>query len=169
MPAALADLALLFFLHFLQQVKGWNQYSGRQLLTPCQYLRSQTSSSSVPLSVCEAEFMAACPPSVTSGTVWLIWPVVLLCFRMCNIYCLPLACLLESAREIVQYNLDIHLLLSPLFCGFFFLSGSPLLSALPHFRAELQGRHGGRPRSWPGSSQGRRRNKYPVSEVLKAV
>lgn len=32
------------------------------------------------------------------------------------------------------------------------LSGSPLLSALPHFRAELQGRHGGRPRSWPGSS-----------------
>lgn len=75
---------------------------------PCQHLRSWASSSSVPLSISEAEFMADCPLSVTSGTVWLIWPVVLMCSGMRNAYCLPLARLSESARENVQENRDIH-------------------------------------------------------------
>lgn len=42
-------------------------------------------------------------------------------------------------------------------------------SALPHFRVELRGCHGGQLRSRLGSSHGRWRNKSPVSEVLKAV
>lgn len=112
----------LFFLDFLQQLQGCDQYSGRQSLTLCQHLRSRASSSSVPLSISEAEFMADCPPSVTSGTVWLIWPVVLMCSGMRNAYCLPLARLSESARENVQENRDIH----PSLC--FFPSCSPLLS-----------------------------------------
>ena len=109
----------LFFPHFLQRVQGCDQYSDRQSLTPCQHLRSRASSSSVPLSISEAEFMADCPPSVTSGTVWLIWPVVLMCSGMHDAYCLPLARLSESARENVQENRDIHP--SLLFFFFFFL------------------------------------------------
>lgn len=73
MPAALAAIFFMFvfffFLDFLKLVQGWDQYSGAQLLMPCQHLRSWASSSSVPLSVSEAEFMADCPLSVTSGTV----------------------------------------------------------------------------------------------------
>lgn len=158
-------LFCLFFLVFLQQVWGCDQYSGRQSLTLCQNLRSRASCFSFPLS--EAEFMADCPLSVTSGTVWLIWPVVLMCSGMRNAYCLPLARLLESARENVQENRDIHpsLPFSPSLCVFF----PSCSSALPHFRAELQGCHGGQLRSRLGYSHGRWRNKSPVSEVLKAV
>lgn len=101
-------LFCLFIVDFLQQVQGCDQHSGRQSLMLCQHLRSQASSSSVPLSIAEAEFMADCPLSVTSGTVWLIWPVVLMCSGMHNAYCLPLARLSESARENVQENRDIH-------------------------------------------------------------
>lgn len=62
-------LFFAFFLDFLQLVQGCDQYSGRQSLMPCQHLRSWASSSSVPLSISEAEYMADCPLSVTSGTV----------------------------------------------------------------------------------------------------
>lgn len=162
MTAAQSVSVLPFFFFFLRQAKGCDQYSGRRLLMLCQNLFSWASCFSVPLS--EVEFMAGCLLSVTSGTVWLIWPVVLMCSGMRNAYCLPLARLSESAREKVQENRDIHfsLLLSlSLF--------STCTSALPHFKAELQGRHGGRLRSKLGSSHGRWRNKSPASEVLKAV
>lgn len=133
-------LFYFFFLDFLKLVQGCDQYSGTKLLMPCQHLCSWASSSSVPLSISEAEFMADCPLSVTSGTVWLIWPVVLMCSRMRNAYCLPLARLSESARENVQENRDIH----PSLPITVFFPLAPFSSALPHFRAELQGRHGGR-------------------------
>lgn len=123
-------LFCLFFPHFLQRVRGCDQYSDRQSLTPCQHLRSRASSSSVPLSISEAEFMADCPPSVTSGTVWLIWPVVLMCSGMHDAYCLPLARLSESARENVQENRDIHPSLPPSLSFFFFFSFSSCSSLL---------------------------------------
>lgn len=115
MPAALS-CSLSFFQHFLQQAQACDQYSGRQLLTPCQHLRCWASSSSVPLSISEAEFMADCPPSVTSGTVWLIWPVVLMCSGMRNAYCLPLARLSESAREMsrrIETSIPLFLFFPP--------------------------------------------------------
>lgn len=118
-PAALAAF-VSYFLEFLQRVQGCDQYSGRESLMPCQRLRSWASSSSVPLSISEAEFMADCPLSVTSGTVWLIWPVVLMCSGMRNAYCLPPARLSESARENVQENRDIHPSLSQFSLPFLF-------------------------------------------------
>lgn len=124
MPAALS-CSLSFFQHFLQQTQACDQYSGRQLLTPCQHLRCWASSSSVPLSISEAEFMADCPPSVTSGTVWLIWPVVLMCSGMRNAYCLPLARLSESAREMsrrIETSIPLFLFFFPLPHATLFLS-----------------------------------------------